>query len=232
MVSRNTKISIVSGSSGTLFVLGFLFVFGVLTQPEVHLFTHEFEYQDGIALLTLRFESKTGVYTVGQEIIIDAFLSLSEFSSSDNKIHLLYFPNSFTPSEYKELLKRENFAKISWDEDGSEFTFDVAPSKIFLNLGIFPPKSNTTAVWTQDGPKSAILQMDAEAVYFAEADIEEQGIVIENIITIQSSDVKIQMQSNNITTGLALIITAVTILIGSFSLEKSSTAKDDSKRKK
>jgi len=207
-------------------------VFGVLTQPEVHLFTHEFEYQDGIALLTLRFESKTGVYTVGQEIIIDAFLSLSEFSSSDNKIHLLYFPNSFTPSEYKELLKRENFAKVTWDEDGSGFTFDVAPSKIFLNLGIFPPKSNTTAVWTQDGPKSAILQMDAEAVYFIEADIEEQGIVIENIITIQPSDVKVQMQSNNITTGLAFIITAVTILIGSFSLEKTSTAKDDSKRKK
>jgi len=232
LVSRNTKISIVSGFSGTIFVLGFLFMFGVLTQPEVHLFTHEFEYQDSLAILTLRFESKTGVYTVGQEIIIDAFLTLPEFSSGDNKIHLLYFPNSFTPSEYKELLKRENFAKVTLDEDGSGFTFDVAPSKIFLNLGIFPPQTNTTAVWTQDGPQSAILQIDAESLYFAEKDLEEHGMVIENVITIQSADVKVQMQSNNITTGLALIITAVTILIGSFSLEKASTAKNDSKRKK
>jgi len=94
------------------------------------------------------------------------------------------------------------------------------------------PQTNTTAVWTQDGSKNAILQIDAEGIYFAEKDLEEHGIVIENVITIQPSDVKVQMQSNNITTGLALIITAVTILIGSFSLEKISTAKDDSKRKK
>jgi len=232
LVSRNKKISIVLGISGTLFVIGFLFIFGVLTQPEVHLFTHEFEYQDGLAFLTIRFESKTGVYTVGQEIMIDAFLTLPEFSNRDNKIHLLYFPDSFTPEEYKELLKRENFAKVTLDEDGSGFTFNVAQSKIFLNLGNFPPQTNTTAVWTQDGPKNAILQMDAESIYFAEKDLEEHGIVIENIITIQSSDVKVQMQSNNITTGLALIITAVTILIGSFSLVKVSITKDDPKRKK
>ncbi|MCH7561751.1 MAG: hypothetical protein IIC67_10390 [Thaumarchaeota archaeon] len=230
MVSRKAKIFIVV--SIALFTLGFLFISGVLTQPEVHLFTHEFDYQDGTAYLTLRFESETGVYTVGQEIIIDAFLALPEFSNQDNKFHLLYFPNSFTPSEYKELLKRENFAKVTFDEDGSGFTFDFAPSKIFINLGNFPPQGNTTAIWTQDGPKNAILQIDAKYAYITEKDIEEHGIIIENIITIQSSDVKVQMQSNNITTGLALIITAVTILVGTFSLEKTSTTKDDSKRKK
>lgn len=232
MGNREKKIFLVLGFSGGLFALGFLVMFGVLTQPEVHLFTHEFEYQDGLALLTLRFESKTGVYTVGQEIIIDAFLTLPEFSSSDNKIHLLYFPNSFTSSEYKELLKRENFAKVTLDEDGSGFTFDVAQSKIFTNLGVFPPQAELKAVWTQDGPKNAILQMDAESIYFSEKDIEEHGMVIEDIITIQPSDVKVQMQSNNITIGLALIITAITILTGLFGLEKLLTTKDDSKRKK
>ena len=72
MVSREKKISIVLVISGTLFVIGFLFIFGVWAQPEVHLLTHEFEYQESVAFLNLRFESKTGVFTVGQEIIIDA----------------------------------------------------------------------------------------------------------------------------------------------------------------
>ncbi len=215
-----------------LFVLGFLFIFGVLTQSEVHLFTHEFEYQESIAHLDLRFESKTGVFTVGQEINVNAFLAPSSFSSTDNKIHLLYFPNSFTPDEYKELLKKENFGKVIPDEDGSGFSFNVAQSKIFLNLGNFPPLGETNAVWTQDGPKNAILLMDAESITFSEKDLEEQGIVIENVITIQPSDVKIQMQSNNITTGLALIITAITILTGLFGLEKLLMTKDDSKGKK
>ena len=87
-------------------------------------------------------------------------------------------------------------------------------------------------MWTQDGPIKAILQLDAKDMYLSNKDLEENGIVIEDIITIQPSDVKIQMQSNNITTGLALIITAVTILIGSLSLEKASTTYDGSKRKK
>jgi len=194
---------------------------GVFTQPEVHLFKHEFEYQDGIGFLTIRFESKTGIFTVGQEIMIDAFLSLPKFSPTDNKLHLLYFPNGFDPSEYNELIKQENFAKVTLNEDGSGFSFKLAPSKIFLNLGNFPPQTKTTAVWTQDGPIKAILQLDAEDIYLSDKSLEEHGIVIEDIITIQSSDVKIQMQSNNITIGLALIITAVTILIGLLSLEKS-----------
>jgi len=229
MVRKEKKILVIISISSILFIIGFLFIFGIWTQSEVHLFKQEFEYQEGVGFLTIRFESKTGIFTVGQEIIIDAFLSLPKFSPGDNKLHLLYFPNSFTPSEYTELIKRENFAKVTLNEDGSGFSFKLAPSKIFLNLGNFPPQTSTTAVWTQDGPIKAILQLDAKDMYLSDKDLEENGIVIGDIITIQPSDVKIQMQSNNITTGLALIITAVTILIGSLSLEKASTTKDDSK---
>ena len=205
---------------------------GVFTQSEVHLFVHEFDYQNGTAYLTLRFESPTGAYTAGQKISVNAILALPEFSNQDNKIHLLYFPNSLTTTEYEKWIKLETFGKMVSEENSSESTLDFMPSKMFMNLGNFPPTGDTDVVWTQDGPKNVILQMDAKNVYGAEKDIEAHGIIIENIITIQPSDVKVQMQSNNITTGLALIITAVTILTGSVSFEKISTVKNDTKGKK
>jgi len=215
---------------GALIIIGLSFTFGIFTQPEVHLFSYEFEHQEEFAVLSLRFESSSGVFTSGQEINVNAFLTYS-FSTQDNAIHLLYFPNSFTPEEYKKLLVKENFGKMIPDEDGTGFSFEAAPSKILRNLGNFPPESEFDVVWTQDGPKDAILIMNADTVSMSEEQLRKDGRVIEKIITIQPSDIKIQMQSNNVSIGLALIITAITILTGLFGVEKISTAKNDSQRK-
>lgn len=214
-----------------LIIVGLFFMFGFFTQPEVHLFSQEFEYQGELAVLSLRFESSNGVFTAGQEINVNAFLTYT-FSTRDNDIHLLYFPNSFTPEEYKKLLVKENFGKMILDEDGTGFSFEAAPTKILMNLGNFPPEAEFDAVWTQDGPKDAILIMNAESIGITEEQLHKDGIVIEKTITIQPSYVKLQMQSNNVSIGLALIITAITILAGLFGVEKISTVKNDSQRKK
>lgn len=79
--------------------------------------------------------------------------------------------------------------------------------------------------------KEAILIMDAEHIGLLEEQLHTDGMVIEKTITIQPSDVKVQMQSNNVSIGLALIITAITIMTGLFGVEKLSTKKDTQKKK-
>ena len=100
MGSKRNKIFIlILFIVGALIIVGFLFIFEVFTQPEVHLFSYEFEHEGKFAVLNLRFESSNGVFAAGQRIHVNAFLTHS-FDVPNDAIHLLYFPNSFTPEEY------------------------------------------------------------------------------------------------------------------------------------
>ena len=220
-------------------ILGIITMLGGFTDPVVHVFVHEFESDDGDpAYLTLRFESSNGVFVTGEKISVNAVLA-HDFSSDSNDFHLLYFPDALEPEEYEELKPLENFGKMIPDEDGSGFSIKVPKTKILHNLGVFPPTAEFDVIWTQDGPKNAILIMYAQSISFNEEQLYKDGMVIEKIITIQPSDVKLQMQSNNVSIGLALIIIGIIILTAFFGVEKiwflprtESRSTNDAKKKK
>ena len=223
-----------------LIVLGVITMLGWFTKPEVHVFVHDFEFEEELAYLELRFESSSGVFVTGEKIDVNAFLGYS-FDTSSTSFHLLYFPDALEPEEYQELIPKENFGKIIPDEDGSGFSFKAAPSKILHNLGNFPPTSEFDVIWTQDGPKDAVLLMDAKTISFSKEQLLKDGMIIEKMITIQPSYVKLQMQSNNVSMGLVVIIIGITLLTAFFGVEKiwflpksdpASSNRDDSKRKK
>ena len=225
---------------GAIIVLGLTILQGWWTEPEVHVFPYEFEFKDELAYLVLRFESSSGVFVTGEKIEVMAFLGYSS-SSDSNDINLLYFPDALKPEEYAKLLPKENFGKIILDEDGSGGSIEIPKKKILHNLGTIPQTIEFDVIWTEDGPKDAVLIMNAESISMADEELKEQGMVVEKIITIQPSHVKLQMKSNNVSLGLVVIIIAIAILTAFLSIEKiwnfsqsnfSSLNRNDHKRKK
>ena len=218
MVNRKKIVfSLTYLSVSALIIAGVITMMGTFTKPEIHAFEYEFEYDESLVILSLRFESSTGVFVTGETINVNALLG---YHKGETEFHLLYFPNVLEPDEYKELLSKENFGKLIPNEDGSGVSFKAGHGKILHNLGNFPPTSEFDVVWTQDGPKDAILIMNAESISMSEEQLRKDGMLIEKIITIQPSNVKLQMQSNNVSLGLALIIIAITILTAFFGVEK------------
>lgn len=209
---------------------------GWLTKPEIHVFVHEFKFKEELGFLTLRFESSSGVFVTGEKIHVNALL-VYPLDMSKTVYHLLYFPDALQPEEYLELVPKENFGKLIPDEEG--VSIKVPQSKSLHNLALFPPTTEFDVIWTQDGPKDAVLIMDAKEVSPSKEELLKNGTNVQRMITIQPSDVRLQTQSNNVNIGLALIIIGITILTAFFGIERiwflpksNSGTHNDDKRKK
>jgi len=224
---KQVVLGITYGVVAGFIIAGAITMTGIMTEPRVQLFAHEFNWEGNDGRLILRFESSNGIFVTGEKIKVNSFL-MYPVTSDPEEIYLLYFPNSLEQEDYDRLIS-DDFWKIETDDDG--FTISSPYNQKFVNVGGVPPINEFDVIWTQEGLQEGILLMNMTAVAITDFGIKySDEIVLENMIIIQPSEVNLQRISNNYSIGLVLVIIGITILTAYYGIEKIWFVNNDSKR--
>lgn len=206
---------------GLLAFLAILFIMGIATEPKIHLYIHQFDWEGKHGMVVLKFESKDGAFTTGEPIHVSTLL-LYGVADKLNFFNL-YFPNTMTPEIYNELISNKGW-DITRNITETAFIIEARspPLAHFENFTGVPPTSEFDIIWTQEGFQDGFLIIDEKPFTIVKESLHPQFgnfSSMEKVITIQPSDVGIQIKSNNYLIGFTLGITALTLLMGFMSLE-------------
>lgn len=208
---------------GLLAFSAVLFVTGVIIEPKIHLFTYEFDWNDEHGILLLKFESKDGALTTGKPIHVNGIL-FYPVSANMEESFMLHLPNTISPKYYNQLIS-DDIWKIKTTIDEKSVTIESrAIIAGFYNFDGIPLITDFDIVWTQEGFQNVYLIIDKKPITIEEFNKSDKVIIgnsflIEQAVSIQPSNVNLQIQSNNYLIGLTLAIIALTILTGFTTLE-------------
>lgn len=179
--------------------------------PKVHTYPVEFELENKTSTMLLRFESDGGAFTTGNSVNVKAILG-ADVSTKTEEFFIIHFPNTLDPDTYEKISNEKNW-NFNQTDTGIEYVF---PAKNFANLINYPPRTETNVIWTQEGGQDMVLIFDKNPIFFDEFGKLAYGnhIVLEDVINIQSSDARLQIQSNNMMIGLTLAVICLAFVTG------------------
>lgn len=187
---------------------GIMVMKGIFDESKVHLSLHEFEWDGKPTYLQIRFQSEGSTFTTGETVHATAVLG-AEVSSKTKEFFVLHFPETWKPEDYNKLQLDKN-----WDVEVTETSIEISfPSKIYYNLKDFPPNANFDLIWTKEGLQKGVLLIGENPFE------PDQEIILENVINIRPSEVRLQLNSNNYSLGLALIVISLTMITSFFGFQ-------------
>lgn len=190
---------------------------GFMNEPKIHLSIFEFNWGNDHGKLYLKFESLDGSFATGKPIQVNA-LMLYPVEQSNPDIFHMYFPNTMALDEYNTLVSVDNWDITETKSGNSSKIRALSPSveNIHHFSGV-PPTLTFETVWTQEGFQDGLLAMGEdpwEEVKWEHSTnlVLKDSILMEKIISIQPSEVTLEIKSNNYLIGLTLAIIALTIV--------------------
>ncbi len=189
-------------------IMAYAYVSELNTASKIHVYTIDFILNGNQSHMIFRFESKGGAFTTGDKIHVDVLLA-TDYSASIGKYVLLHFPQTLDPEQYDKIKNEENWA-LNQTNNSVQFSF---PNRHFYQWSGTSLTQEFDLVYTQEGSQDAIFIIDDFLPDFDESGNLDYGnhVVLKNIITIEPSDVRLQIQSNNLIIGLTLLIITLTL---------------------
>ena len=171
---------------------------GLMNEPKIHVFVYEFDWGNNTGDLWIEFESKEGSFTTVSPINGMAVLFFP-IDQNEARLFHLYFPNTLSKQMYDDFVTGEGWKIKTTLENNTISILASTPSKyqIFDFAGT-PPVSNFETVWTQEG----YLIIDENPLYSEKLEKSNKlvlgnALLMEKVISIQPSDVNLEIKSNN-----------------------------------
>lgn len=192
-----------------LFASAIIYIYELNTPQKIHVYTTDFALNGEQSHMIFKFESEGGAFTTGNKIHVSALLG-TNYSSTAGKYLLLHFPNTLDPEQYEKIKNEKTWSPTI---NGNLYQFSF-PERHFLQWSDNSIITEYDLVWTQEGQQDAIFIIDDSLPQFDENGNLDYGnhVVLNNIITIQPSDVRLQIKTTNLIIGLTLVTIILTIV--------------------
>ena len=197
-----TKVCLIIGF--VIIIIGLAFVFGLGEEKKVHRLTKQFEWEGKPGFIILKFTSNGGTFTTGEIITVKPTLGFELTGTDDDPMFFLNLPNSMNSTEYKRLTSLDD--ELTVEVTQHSFTYQIPISMAYYRVfpGILAQEFDT--VWTlegnQDG-KLAIIHPNPQ---------KNKEIDLSNLITIESSETRLQLRASQQANGLAVIVLGLSII--------------------
>lgn len=194
---------------GILAITAYIYINELNTPTKVHVYLTDFALDGNQSHMIFRFESGGGAFTTGEKIHANILLA-TDYPSIIGKHVMIHFPQTLDPQQYDEIKNKKNW-EVTQDGSSVKFSF---PDRHFGQWYGTSITVELDLVYTQEGPQDAIFMINDGLPEFDETGKLNYGnhVVLEDVITIQPSDVRLQIKTNNWIIGLTVLIITLTIV--------------------